>query len=263
MTMTSSFSRQTGTRILIVAFLGCVDCVGTNTGNGRHANCPATSSCNDPVDVTGPDGTTYRGRVVADVSVASDGDAGPAAKLEFDGAEIDVSQGLCRAPEQVSRYTIVIFLTSGEASIDALGNLQVHGAPRDGFYASRPSRYPNDVYANDSTTPGWEVDLTLTARGQLTATLSLPAGVSWWSGTTSTGGASTGGASAGGAAGASAGGASAGGAGATSAGGTSALDTPVQVTITGRLDPACAASMRVNDGRTFEFPCWQPTGCGG
>jgi hypothetical protein len=49
------------------------------------------------------------------------------------------------------------------------GRLHVHVAPRDGAYASGPNPYPNT-----SSTPGWAVDLTVTADGQLTATLTAP-----------------------------------------------------------------------------------------
>jgi len=127
------------------------------------------SPCAYAVDVTGPDGKLYRGRVYPDTSIASNADAGCVVKLDFAGSEIDLSGTYCQQVQPNNALQVQIFIGAGDTSLDDAGTLHVHVAPRDGSYASGPYSY-----ANTSGTPGWAVDLTLTADGHLAATLSAP-----------------------------------------------------------------------------------------
>ena len=121
---------------------------------------------------------------------------------------------------------VEIFITTADSSIDASGTLHVHGAPRDGYYASGPSRYG----ANDSTTPGWAVDLSVTANGQFSGTLSLASLVP------SDAGAAV---------------------------QELKINGPLEPScVPGPDGGVIPASMPVSGGGTFNFPCWQRKGCG-
>jgi hypothetical protein len=124
--------------------------------------------CSDPVDVTGPDGRIYNGKVSPDTSIASNADAGDVVKLDFSGVEIDRFDGGCQAIPNIN-LQVQIFVGAADTSLDASGTLHVHVAPRDGYHASGPYQY-----ANTSSTPGWAVDLAVTKDGQLAATLTGP-----------------------------------------------------------------------------------------
>jgi hypothetical protein len=126
--------------------------------------------CADAVDATGADGKLFRGRVYPDTSIQSNADAGCVVKLDFSGAEIVLSDGGCRVADPQNTLQVQIFVGAGDTSVDASGTLHVQVAPRVGYYASGPS-----PYANSASTPGWAVDLTVTADGQLVATLTAPA----------------------------------------------------------------------------------------
>ena len=98
--MTYSFLRGFSLILVLAALFGYVGCSGTNTGNGTAAGtggagynlgtantggapntggaantggtqgaCPYLP-CSYPVNVTGSDGTTYRGRIIPDISIA-------------------------------------------------------------------------------------------------------------------------------------------------------------------------------------------------
>lgn len=237
--MTYSFLRGFfGLSLVLAALLGYMGCsTGTNTGNGIAA--PAGGSggfcpyepCTYAANVTGPDGTTYRGRIFPDVTIATDSYAQslpnpPVAELSFGGSEVDLSDAGCQvAGSGLGQFDQVqIFVSTADSSIDASGTLHVHSAPRNDMYAAGPG----DIY--DPPIPGWAVDLTLTADGQLAATLTL-----------------------------------------ASAGSLDAGAVEQELKIKGPLDSSCVpgpngtvipASMPVSGGGTFNFPCWQPAGCG-
>jgi hypothetical protein len=236
--MTYSFLRRIGLSLLLAAVFGYIGCsLGTNTGNGTAAGTGGASGscfyepCIDPVNVTGSDGTTYRGRIYPDVTIASYGYAQsfpnpPVAELSFGGSEVDLSGAGCQVVGSgMGRFDQVqIFISTADSSIDASGTLHVHSAPRDDIYAAGPG----DIY--NPPVPGWAVDLAVTVDGQLTATLSVASSSSIDAGESS-----------------------------------SSLDAGVamqELKISGRIEPGCGASMPVSGGRTFSFPCWQHAGCG-
>jgi hypothetical protein len=134
----------------VVCGAGCADSgpsPGTNTGNGLPT-CPRPDACAEPASSTGPDGTTYRGRIYPDVSIASYGPAQaepdpPVAILTFGGGAVDLSNHSCQEVAQQTPYGVQIYIGADDTSLDAEGTLHVHGAPRDGYYASGPSIYIN------------------------------------------------------------------------------------------------------------------------
>lgn len=231
--MTYSFLRGFSLSLVLAALFGYIGCsAGTNTGNGiggSPGSCPY-EPCSYAVNVTGSDGTTYRGRIFPDVGIASYSYAQsfpdpPVAELSFSGSEVDLSDAGCQVVgsgfgpfDQVQ-----IFISTADSSIDASGTLHVHSASRNDIYAAGPG----NIY--EPPIPGWSVELTVTANGQLTATLSV--------------------------------------------GSSSSLDAgaPAQeLKIGGRIEPGCVpgpdgqmipASLPVSGGGTFNFPCWQRTGC--
>ena len=151
----------------------------------------------------------------------------PVVKLTFSGSEVDLSDAGCQvigsSLEQFGQ--VQIFITTADSSIDVSGTLHVHGAPRDGYYASGPSRY-----ANDSTTPGWAVDLSVTANGQFSGTLSFTSLV-------------------------------------PSDAGAAVQELKINGPLDPSCVPGpdggvIRASMPVSGGGTFNFPCWQRKGCG-
>ena len=259
--MTYSFLRGFSLILVLAALFGYVGCSGTNTGNGTAAGtggagynlgtantggapntggaantggtqgaCPYLP-CSYPVNVTGSDGTTYRGRIIPDISIASYSYAQslpnpPVAELSFSGSEVDLSDAGCQVIESGSGQfdQVQIFISTADSSIDASGTLHVRSAGRNDMYAAGPG----NIY--EPSIPGWAVDLTVTADGQLTAALSS-----------------------------------------ASADSLDAGETAQALNISGHIDPSCVpgpngqpipASMPVSGGGTFNFPCWQRTGCG-
>lgn len=234
--MTHSFLRGFSLSLVLAALLGYIGCsAGTNTGNGIVAgtgglpgSCPYLP-CSYSANATGPDGTTYRGRISADISVASYSYAQslpnpPVAELTFGGSEVDLSDAGCQVTEPQNPYQVQIFITTADSSIDASGALHVRGAPRDGYYASGPS-----LYANNSTAPGWAVDLAVTAGGQLMGTLSEVTSSSLDAGAATQ---------------------------------ELIISGPLGPScVPGPDGKPVPASIPVSGGGTFSFPCWQPTGC--
>ena len=157
--------------MLFCAACGASGCSGKSDANANHS-CPLLF-CDEPAEATGPDGETYRGLIYPDVTVASDPVAQsvadpPVATLTFGGGEVETSDAGCK-DVPTTAYQVQIFVGSEDASMDASGTLHAHSAPRDGYFASGPS-----LYLNESTTLGWAVDLSVTADGWMTATLSSP-----------------------------------------------------------------------------------------
>jgi hypothetical protein len=277
--MRHSFFRGPGLRLLSAICVGYTGCTssgstgsgtpgfGTNTGNGSPT-CPWFGPCASPVSIMAPDGRTYRGRVYPDTTIASDPDAQsvpnpPVAKLEFGGQEVEYFEGACHDdwPQPGARYGIQIFISKEDSSIDASGSLQVYSAPRDGYFASNPSEFPND-----SGSPGWAVDLTLTTDGKLTATLSYSGPLA---GMTDGPGGAAGASGASGAGGGPEAGVTGGGAGASSRS-VDAGSLHATITISGPIAPLCGvpgpdggvipAVIPVRDGRVFRLPCHPPAG---
>ena len=226
--MTYSFFRVISPSLVLAAlleYMGCSSSRGTNTGNGTTGYCPALS-CEEPVIVTGSDGTTYRGIIGPDLTISTDSYAQslpnpPVAELGFTGGEVDVSDAGCRE-EAGSGLQVQIFISTADSSIDASGALHVHSAARNDIYAAGPG----DIY--QPPTPGWAVDLTVTADGQLTATLSVVSSSSLDAG------------------------------GAMQELKFSGPIQPLCIGADGKLGPA---SIPVSGGSTFTFPCWHPKGC--
>ena len=164
--MTVSFLRSFNRSLLLLGLLECTGCSrGTNTGG----SCPL-EVCEEPIQLIGSDGTTYRGRVWPDVNIATSDYAQslpnpPMAELSFAGGEVSASDAGCQ--DTGGRLQVQVFVSTADSSMDASGTLHVHSAPRDDIFAAGPG------YIYDPPIPGWAVDLTLTADGQLTATLSV------------------------------------------------------------------------------------------
>jgi len=183
--MKYSFLRVICPSLVLAVVLGYIGCTaGTNTGNGTAAGTGGVSGfcywepCGYPVNVIGSDGTTYRGKIQIDqsvtpnVNIAIESDAAsvsnpPVAELSFTGGEVDLSDAGCQDTDRETRFYVDIYISAADSSIDASGALHVRSPGRDDIYASGPG----DI--NDLPVPGWAVDLTVTADGQLTATLSV------------------------------------------------------------------------------------------
>jgi hypothetical protein len=242
--MRHSFFRGSSLSLLLAASLGYASCsAGTNTGNGTNTGtgggagfCPYMP-CSYPVNVTGSDGTTYRGRISPDITIASDSYAQsfpnpPVAELSFSGSEVDLTDAGCQ--DTGSYLQVQIFISTADSSIDASGTLHVHSAPRNDIFAAGPG------YIYDPPIPGWAVELTVTTDGQLSATLSMASADSLDAGATVQ---------------------------ETKLGGSIEPICGVPAGPNGGLMLApdggvIPASMPVSGGGTFNFPCWKPEGCG-
>lgn len=155
------------------AVLFCTACSTSGGAAPLGHSCGPVEFCSEPAEATGPDAENYRGRILPDVSIASNPTAQsapdpPVATLTFTGGEVETTDAGCKqAASQGAASQVQIFVGSEDVSTDASGTVHVHVAPRNGYFASGPN-----IYANESTTPGWAVDLTVTADGWMTATLS-------------------------------------------------------------------------------------------
>jgi len=244
--MTHSFLRGGVPSLALAALLGYLGCsTGTNTGNGMDfgsggaSNTGGTPSyclndfCAGSVEAIASDGATYRGKVFPDFSIASSSDAQsvinpPVAELRFDGEPVVDSTCRDSAPD----FAVEIFLSTADSSIDDSGTLHVHAAPRDDLYAAGPVDFSDCC----GVAPGWAVDLTVTAEGQLSATLTLAPSSSLDADTLDAG------------------------------------EPAQELKISGPLEPSCLyihhdgvaspASIPVSGGGVFNFPCWQRPGCG-
>jgi hypothetical protein len=142
-----------------------------------------------------------------------------------------VDGSVCQ-PEGFSLF-VQIFISTADSSTDESGMLHVHGAPRGYLYVGGPVDYSADA---SPPNPGWAVDLTVTAEGQLSATLTLASSSSLDAGTLDAG------------------------------------EPAQELKISGPLEPACLyihqdgvaspASIPVSGGGVFTVPCWQRSGCG-
>ncbi len=123
--------------------------------------------CVDPVSANGPDGTSYRGRGDPDTKLwdgaGSVGTDQAVAELVFSGSEVAYTDAGCDNldPNAPNWITIYLCISSADSSVDSAGTLRVHHEPRPDANCSGP---------RDGTGP-WGMDFTLTADGQLSATL--------------------------------------------------------------------------------------------
>ncbi len=232
--MKYSFLRVICPSLVLAVVLGYIGCTaGTNTGNGTAAGTGGASGfctympCLYSANATGPEGTTYRGRISA-ITVAKDSYAQslpnpPVAELLFVGSEVDLSDAGCQVVESGVIDQVRIFISTADSSIDASGTLHVRSAGRNDSYAAGPG----DTY--NPPNPGWAVDLTLTVDGKLTATLSL---------------------------------ASADPSDAGAAVQELKINGPLDPScVPGPDGGVIPASISVSGGGTFSFPCWQRKGC--
>jgi len=188
--MTTSPARSAGLLLIVCGWFAIAGCsMGTNTGNGANSGTGGAASfgsggipgfvvgaggtpfcpivpCAEPISVSGLDGTTYRGSVSTDTQllstdVASDTAIQPMMGLLFSGWKVEYSDlGCVYDGQMTAKREVYLCIKSADSWVNGVGALHFRQAPHE------------VSCIGPQGSMDWGVDLTLSADGMLSATLS-------------------------------------------------------------------------------------------